>query len=522
MLRGLSIIALGCALTGVASAGGALPSTTVQPASWTPSSVALADRALADVRAQGLSGDAAIGHAVRFLADEASKIQLGVRVAVGTVGGRNRDIVALDAATQTDPASNTKIANTLHVLDTLGPTYVFETPFRMDAAGVLHVEGAFDPTIEIADLRRIARRLKRQGVTQLAGIGLDSTRLAGDPTPTGYRKFGRQRWEYLARPAALAVDKARWTATITPGATAGDAGVYQTVANDPVANDVTTVPAGSQFHLGIRVRGTRNGRPLITLRGTIAADSRPRELVMRAPDAVKTFGDELVDALAAEGITVGATRWKGPAPSGARVVWRHRSAPLSTILKDSLGGSNAFDNEMLALAAATHRRAGAPVSVADGVADLRRFLRAKAQVPVAIYNASGIGAVNRFTTTDILRMLRYAQRHPQTKPFFRALAIAGEHGTLKGRMMGTPATGRLWAKTGTDGPNVALSGIVTRPGDRRAPLGFSAIASGPKARRSEARAWLDALGITLAQLEPRSSLTPRRALTKTRPVVSPR
>lgn len=509
-------------LGATALAAEALPSATVQPASWTPSSIALSDRALADVRSQGLSGDAAIDRAVRFLADEAAKIELGVRVSVGTVGGRNRDIVALDAATQTDPASNTKIANTLHVLDALGPSYVFETPFRMDAAGVLHVEGAFDPTITRDDLRRIARRLKRQGITQVAGLGLDSTRLSGDPSPTGYKKFGRQRWSYLARPAALAVDKATWTATITPGTTAGDAGVYATVANDPVSNQITTVPAGTKFHLGIRVRGERGGRPIVHLRGTIAADSRPRELIMRAPDAVKTFGDELADALVLEGISVGPTRHKGPAPATARVIWRHRSAPLSSILKDSLGGSNAFDNEMLALAAATHRRGGAPVTVADGVADLRRFLRAKAQVPVAIYNASGIGAVNRFTTTDILRMLRYAQRHPQTKLFFRALAIAGEHGTLKGRMMGTPATGRLWAKTGTDGPNVALSGIVARPGTRRAPLGFSAIATGPKARRAEARAWLDALGITLAQLEPRSRLTPRRTPSKTRPVVSPR
>lgn len=498
------MIALACLLCGRAGAATPLPPATPPSASWTPQAVALADRALADVRARGLTGDAAIAHAVRFLADDASQHALGVRVAVGTVGGRNRSIVDVDATSPTDPASNAKLATTLHVLDTLGPRHVFETPFRTDGSGALYVEGTFDPTITVDHLRRIARALRRKGTTQLGDVVLDGSRLAGDPVPAGYAKFGRQRWEYLARPAALSVDKTRFRVALSPGAAAGDRARYATANNDPVANGVVTVPAGTPFKLGLRVEGHRDGRPLVRLRGTIAADSRARELVMRAPDALRAFEDELRDAFQAEGVTITGASRRGPAPAGATTLYTLRSRPLARILEDSVAGSNAFDNEVLALAAASARRGGAPVTVADGVRDLARFLRAKAHLPGAhVANASGIGAQSRFTTREILAMLRYAARHEHTRPLFDALAVAGQAGTLKGRMVGTPAEGLLRAKTGTDGPNVALSGVIAR-GGRKAPLGFSAIASGPRARRTEARAWLDALGITLAQLEPRA------------------
>ena len=60
-------------------------------------------------------------------------------------------------------------------------------------------------------------------------------------------------------------------------------------------------------------------------------------------------------------------------------------------------------------------------------------------------------------------------RHPHRTAYIESLPIAGVDGTLAGRMRGTPAAGRIRAKTGTLAQTNALTGYATtREGDRLA------------------------------------------------------
>jgi D-alanyl-D-alanine carboxypeptidase/D-alanyl-D-alanine-endopeptidase (penicillin-binding protein 4) len=98
-------------------------------------------------------------------------------------------------------------------------------------------------------------------------------------------------------------------------------------------------------------------------------------------------------------------------------------------------------------------------------------------------DGSGLGHTNYTTATQISNVLRAAQRKSWFPVFYNAIPIAGQPdqlvgGTLRSRMVGTPAAGNVHAKTGTLTGVSALSGYVKDPDGQ--PLIFSIIFNGYK------------------------------------------
>jgi serine-type D-Ala-D-Ala carboxypeptidase/endopeptidase (penicillin-binding protein 4) len=94
----------------------------------------------------------------------------------------------------------------------------------------------------------------------------------------------------------------------------------------------------------------------------------------------------------------------------------------------------------------------------------------------------------------MVQMLHWAD-HASWGPLLHAsLPLAGESGTLRGRMRYTTAQTNLHAKTGTTNDVVALAGYVTaRNGEL---LAFAMLYNGRD--RWRAREAIDAIGVTLA------------------------
>jgi D-alanyl-D-alanine carboxypeptidase/D-alanyl-D-alanine-endopeptidase (penicillin-binding protein 4) len=96
----------------------------------------------------------------------------------------------------------------------------------------------------------------------------------------------------------------------------------------------------------------------------------------------------------------------------------------------------------------------------------------------------------------LVDLLVAMDRHPHAAAFRDSLPVAGTDGTLEARMKGTPAAGRVLAKTGTLALVNSLAGYVTTSHGER--LAFAALING-QLKPAEAVAALDALGVVLAR-----------------------
>lgn len=94
-----------------------------------------------------------------------------------------------------------------------------------------------------------------------------------------------------------------------------------------------------------------------------------------------------------------------------------------------------------------------------------------------IADGSGLSLYNYVTAELLVRLLRHAWRTPSiSKALMASLPVAGVDGTLKSRMLKTPAQGNVRAKTGTLTGISSLAGYCTTPNGHE--LAFAIINQG--------------------------------------------
>ena len=79
-------------------------------------------------------------------------------------------------------------------------------------------------------------------------------------------------------------------------------------------------------------------------------------------------------------------------------------------------------------------------------------------------DGSGLSRKNFIAPVAMATLLRYMYFHPYFKYFLASLPIAGVDGTIKNRMQGSSAQGRVHAKTGYVQHMRALSGYTNLDG----------------------------------------------------------
>ena len=150
---------------------------------------------------------------------------------------------------------------------------------------------------------------------------------------------------------------------------------------------------------------------------------------------------------------------------GDGVVYIHRSPTLAALaqpmIKDSI---NLYGEAALRLSA----RGGAFPNNDAALEGLRATL---AEWEVAadswqVVDGSGLSRRNAVAPAMLLAVLRRMYDPTGASPWMTSLPVAGQDGTLAGRMKGTPAAGNVRAKTGTMSNIRALAGYVrTRDGE---------------------------------------------------------
>ena len=180
----------------------------------------------------------------------------------------------------------------------------------------------------------------------------------------------------------------------------------------------------------------------------------------------------LAGLLRARGVTVGDTG-TGKAPGGAPLIASIQSEPLTEIVAEILENSDNLAAEMLVKEMGT--RPGSPGSTTAGLATMAERLRQLAGVTgedMTAVDGSGLDRTDRLTCSVLQRVVAQAG---DAGPLTKGLPVAGRNGTLFRRFLGTPAAGRIRAKTGALEAVVGLSGYATGQGGRS--IAFSLLAN---------------------------------------------
>ena len=412
-------------------------------------------------------------------------------------------IFAHDPDTLLNPASNVKLLTSAAALARLGPEFRFSTELLADAwplkgeVRTLFVRGKGDPSMVTERLWAVAGDLVHLGVRRISDLVLDDGYFDGDRLGPGYDQEDGDR-AYLSPAGALSLDFNAVAVHVAPGERKGG---LSRVELDPASaflsldNRTVTVERGGLDRVLVSTH-LEGQREKVVVEGRIALGSRPRVVYRRIDDPTLFFGYTFKTLLEQRGVKVGRVL-TGLAPEGARLLMVSQSDSLAEIVRRLNKTSNNFTAEQLLKTLGAEEK-GVPGSWPKGVLAEEEFLQ-ELSIPRGSYvlrNGSGLNDANRFSARQMVTLLRAMwARFPLSPEYVVSLPVAGRDGTIRWRMDGTEAAGRLRAKTGTLDGVVSLSGYVQEASGRV--LAFAILVNDSPGRAGVVRT-VDALGAALA------------------------
>jgi serine-type D-Ala-D-Ala carboxypeptidase/endopeptidase (penicillin-binding protein 4) len=389
------------------------------------------------------------------------------------------------------PASALKLVVGSAALATLRLAFAFHTvafATGPTSAGVLHgallLRGGGDPLLGATDLDALAAALASSGVRHFAFEGspvqIDSSYFDDRPYPDGW-VWDDFPYAYAAPVSATSYLENAVRFTVTGGAMKGEPARVVASPAASVAFDAacparaarpvrviplaTTGPAGSDSTVDVaRVPGG-----CIEVLGSVAAGSSDTiDAAVVSPRAY--LADAVRAALRRNGIDAGSPSeslgddepFVAP-PAGAvlRTVWTHDSQPLPKLLATMWRDSDNLLAECLLKNLAVESGVQ-PGTTDDGVAAEFAYLKALGVTPesVALRDGSGLSTYDRITPRDLVAVLQADWKAPYRAIVLDGLPVAGVRGTLAGSFEGTPAAGRVFAKTGSMSHVRSLAGFA--------------------------------------------------------------
>lgn len=377
------------------------------------------------------------------------------------------------------PASNMKILTATAVLDRLGGATKFVTSVRSSGpaeegvvAGNLYLIGGGDPDLRTSSygggtslpggtftsLDALALQVREAGISEVTGsvIGdesrYDSQRIVGTWKPV-YTSEGD-----VGPLSALDVNDG----FVPNPATTTTKPVQASGPNGSVAPHPTT--------------GTGSVPP------NTEASNSAQLAYAAATDPASQAAQVFAALLRKDGVRVDGGSRTGRAPASSILVTSIDSAPLSDEVDEMLNVSDDTAAELFTKELG-YKESGSGTTRA-GTAAVRADLAADG-LPVGEMVAVDGSGLDRGDRASCNLLVQALERAGPTSTLAKGLPVAGKTGTLAGRMVGTPAQGRVVAKTGTLDNVVSLSGFVLpAPGTPELaslgePLVFSLILNGP-------------------------------------------
>jgi D-alanyl-D-alanine carboxypeptidase/D-alanyl-D-alanine-endopeptidase (penicillin-binding protein 4) len=408
------------------------------------------------------------------------------------------------------PASNMKLFTAAAALAQLGPDYRFRTTVtagrKPDEKGVLAGDlvlvGGGDPVLETEHLDQLAAAVRASGLRKVRGrLLVDDSRFDSVRLGMGW-EWDDEPFYYSAQISALNVNRGVITVRVAPGESV-DAPARITL--DPmlpselvrIESNATTGAEGTAATLVVtRARGKNEIR--ISGKVPLAGEGAGTEGVRRVVtvEEPQLYAGLLFRALLSKhGVDVRGPVASGRAPEAGVVVGSRESPPLAEVAALLNKPSDNLVAEMLLKELGF--KLGGKGTAPAGAAAVATWLREQGidAAGVRMNDGSGLSRHDLVTARAVSELLIRADRANWKPSFVASLPVAGVDGTLRLRMRGGPAQGKLAAKTGTLAYVSALAGYVTTAAGER--LAFSVLinnyAGALSAKRVE-----DLIGVALA------------------------
>lgn len=382
------------------------------------------------------------------------------------------------------PASTLKLVTTAAALDILGPDYrpitTLATAATLDREGTLrgdlYLVGGGDPLSErpprnaLAAFEEFADALFSSGVRYVEGRLVGHEGLFSGPRRGIGWTWEDLVWWYGAEVSALSLNDNCATLRILPGYRPGDPVRLETFPETSyyqIENRALTSPAGSKSDLAIE---RDFGANTIRLSGTHPLSEVPAELRLALEDPARFAVTVFSEVLRSRGVSVkGLTTTREALPDGVRVLATHTGMPLSETIRTVNKRSQNLHAEMLLRLIGTK-------STGEGSAEAGLCATKDVLTHLGVdttgwdlEDGSGLSTADLVTPHGLVSLLQAMDAHRDAAVFRASLPIAGVDGSLRNRMKGTQAEGRVLAKTGSVDHVAGLAGYVdARDGTRLA------------------------------------------------------
>jgi D-alanyl-D-alanine carboxypeptidase/D-alanyl-D-alanine-endopeptidase (penicillin-binding protein 4) len=377
------------------------------------------------------------------------------------------------------PASVQKIITTTSALAILGSDYRFTTSVEYTGSidpqtgvlkGNLFLHGGGDPTLGSkrfgaktnADsvFTGFARALVKAGIKTIDGCLIGDEDIFDDRIPRSwsYEDVGNY---YAANISGLSIYENMYRLYFDAGNAIGDSARLVDIEPDlpqmSFVNLVTTAYSGSGDQVFIMGSPYTNFR---ILDGTVPLGRKRFDVDGALPDPAMTAVSRFSQILNSYGITIKqgyttsrAERWKGPAgiqdTASRLAVATYNSPPLSDIIYyTNLKSVNMFAENILKMIG--YKKSGTG-STQKGIEAVMQYWSSKG-VDLAgldLYDGSGLSRKNNLSTLQLCKILSTAFSESWYSAFDASLPVAGKSGGMNSMLRGTPAEGKLRAKTGT-------------------------------------------------------------------------
>ncbi len=369
----------------------------------------------------------------------------------------------LDSKTGLPPASVAKAVTALYALDTLGPSYRFET--RLVATGGvsggvvqgdLVLVGGGDPTLSTNDLAALAQALKDKGIREVRGdfrvaegaLPYTPTIDRDQPDHVGYSpavsgialNFNRVHFEWRRAGSGYGVTMDARSDRLRPAVAMSKMEVVN--RSLPV---YTYTDGGRVDTWTVAQRALGNGGA--------------RWLPVRKP--AMYAGDVFQTLARSQGIVLKNPEVVDVAPAGTTLA-THQSDDLRSILKGMLRYSTNITAEMVGMSA-TAKRIGKVPSLKASASEMNRWANATMGTHnMALVDHSGLGSSSRMTSDDMVTALVKVHSNETLRPILKPVVMRDQQGrpTKSHPIKVDAKTGTLNFVSGLGGYMTAQDGTV--------------------------------------------------------------